>query len=155
MQRTLAAVLTGWLVTAGVPAWAQPADGLASVVVPPGAEEVWALDAKRRAAVLAGDLDTLEELCADGLTYAHTDGTVDTKTSYLEMLRTGVRYTTMDLHDVSIARYDGTVVIAGVVQIAVDSPRGPIGFRARFTDVWAKQDGRWRFAAWQTSRIPE
>jgi hypothetical protein len=41
----------------------------------------------------------------------------------------------MDLLDVNIARYDSTVVMVGVAQIAVKSPGGPIRFRARFTGV--------------------
>ena len=61
----------------------------------------------------------------------------------------------LDLHDVSIARYDSTVVIVGLAQISVKSPSGPTRFRARFTDVWARQQERWRFVAWQTTRLPD
>jgi hypothetical protein len=80
---------------------------------------------------------------------------VDTKTSYFKSLRSGVRYVQMDLSEVKIAPYDSTVVITGVAQIAVKSPNGGQAFRARFTDVWAKQKDQWRFVAWQTSRMPD
>jgi len=116
---------------------------------------VWQLEGKRRAALIAGDLKTLEALCSDEMTYTHTTGKVDTKKSYLEALRSGVRYEAMDLSDVSIARYDSTIVFVGLARIAVKSPSGPIRFQARFTGVWAKQQGGWRFAAWQTTRLPE
>lgn len=158
MRRTLTAGLTLvalGVVEVGIGLGAQERDRDSTVIVPEGAEEVWELDSQRRAAVIAGDLETLDNLAADDMTYAHTDGTVDTKESYLEMLRAGVRYETLDLHDVSIAPYDNTVVISGVADIAVKSPNGPIGFRARFTDVWARQDGRWYFVAWHTTRIPD
>jgi hypothetical protein len=89
------------------------------------------------------------------MTYSHTNGKVDTKKTYLESLRTGVRYQKHDNYEVNIARNDSTVVITGVAQIAVKSPRGPIAFRARFTDVWARQQDRWRFVAWHTTLIPE
>ncbi len=125
------------------------------VAVPKGAEEVWQLEGQRRTALLAGDLTTLEGLCTDDMTYSHTNGKVDTKKTYFAALRSGVRYERMDFSDVSIARYDSTVVITGVAQIAVKSPSGPIRFRARFTDVWAKQQERWRFAAWHTTLMPD
>lgn len=137
---------------------AAQAQGLAvheKVVVPKGAEEVWELDVKRRAALVAGDLATLDALFADEMTYTHTNGMVDTKKSYLDSLRKGVRYEAMDVSDVAISRYDNTVVIVGKARVAVKSPNGPIGFHARFTGVWAKQQDRWRFVAWQTTRLSE
>jgi hypothetical protein len=156
MRRNLLATLAFVTLALGVgPVRMRPADLHAMVVVPKGAEEVWELEGKRRAAVLAGDLKTLDALSADEMTYSHTNGKVDTKKTYLEALRSGVRYEQLELSDVSIARYDGTVVIVGVAQIAVKSPRGPIAFRARFTDVWARQQDRWRFVAWHTTLIPE
>lgn len=127
----------------------------AMVDVPKGAEEVWELEGKRRAAVIAGDLKTLDALCSDEMTYSHTNGKVDTKKTYLKALESGVSYEKLDLSDVSIARYDSAVVIVGVAQIAVKSSSGPIRFRARFTDVWARQQDRWRFVAWHTTLLPE
>lgn len=156
MRRILVAALVCGFLAEGIRgARAQESALQTLVVVPTGAEEVWQLEGKRRTALIAGDLKTLETLCADELTYTHTNGTVDTKKTYLEALRSGVRYETMDFLDVSIARYDSTVVIVGVAQIAVKTPSGPIRFRARFTDVWARQDERWRFVAWQTTRLPD
>jgi hypothetical protein len=155
MRRILLATLTCGVLAAGMgQARAQEGDH-ASVVVPKGAEEVWQLESQRRAALIAGDLKTLESLFSDEMTYTHTTGKVDTKKSYLESLRSGVRYEAMDLSDVNIARYDNTVVMVGLAQIAVKSPSGPIRFRARFTGVWARQQERWRFVAWQTTRLPD
>jgi hypothetical protein len=61
----------------------------------------------------------------------------------------------MDRSDVNIARYDSTVVIVGLARVAVKSPSGPIRFQARFTGVWARHHDRWRFVAWQTTRLPD
>lgn len=156
MRRILAAALVCEVLAVGTGVvQAQPPVLQPGVVVPKGAEEVWALEGQRRVALLAGDLKTLEALCADEMTYSHTNGRVDTKKSYFEMLRSGARYETMDLSDVSIARYEGTVVITGLARISVKSPNGPIQFQARFTDVWARQHDRWRFVAWHTTRLPE
>ena len=156
MRRILVAALTCAVLAMGIGRVRAEGPGLQTTVADPkGAEEVWKLEGKRRAALIAGDLKTLDELCADEMTYTHTNGTMDTKKSYLESLRSGVRYEAMDLSDVTISHFDNTVVIVGLARISVKSPRGPIGFQARFTDVWAKQQGRWRFVAWQTTRMPE
>jgi hypothetical protein len=160
MRRVLIVALTFGVLAPGPRAAEQRAGApaaaaSAAVVVPKGAEEVWQLDEKRRAALVAGDVATLEALFSDEMTYSHTNGLVDTKQSYLKSLRSGVRYEKMDVSDVKIARYDSTVVITGLAHIAVKSPNGPIGFKARFTGVWARQQDQWRFVAWQTTRMPE
>ena len=156
MRRILLVTLAcGVLAAVMGPARAQEGELHASVVVPKGAEEVWQLEGKRRSALIAGDLKTLDDLFSDEMTYTHTTGKVDTKKSYLESLRSGVKYEAMDLSDVNIARYDSTVVMVGLAQVAVKSPSGPIRFRARFTGVWARQQERWRFVAWQTTRLPD
>jgi len=152
MRRILVAALACGVLAVGT-GRARAQEG--AVVVPKGAEEVWKLEVKRRTALIAGDLDTLEALCADELTYTHTTGMVDTKKSYMKALRSGVRYEKMDFLEVTITPYDSTVVFVGLAEIATKSPRGPIGFRARFTGVWAKQQGQWRFTAWQTTRMPD
>ena len=156
MRRILTAVLACVVLALGIrEARAQESAHATPVVVPKGAEEVWQLEVKRRALLIAGDIDGLEALCADGLTYSHTNGMVDTRKSYFKALRSGVRYVRMDLENVNIAPYDSTVVITGLAHVAVKSPNGAQGFRARFTGVWAKQNGQWRFAAWQTTRMPD
>ena len=156
MRRILVMALTGGiLAVASGRAPAQESGVQSAVVVPKGAEEVWQLEGKRRAAQIAGDLKTLDALASDEMTYAHTNGMVDTKQSYLKALGSGVRYEKIDVSDVSIAPYDSTVVMVGLAQIAVNSRSGPIRFRARFTSVWAKQQARWRWVAWHTTRMPD
>jgi hypothetical protein len=156
MRRILVAALACGILAVGIPVVrAQESARRTQVSVPKGAEEVWRLEGERRKALLAGDLKTLESFCADEMTYSHTNGKVDTKKTYFESLRSGVRYETMDFSDVNIAVYDSTVIITGLAKIAVKSPSGPTGFQARFTDVWVKQREHWRFAAWHTTRLPE
>ena len=46
------------------------------------------LDDRRYAAMLGPDLGALDELLADDVLYARSNASVDSKTSYLELLRT-------------------------------------------------------------------
>ncbi len=47
------------------------------------------LDAKRFAAQVKNDVDTLASLLADDLVYTHSSSVVDGKTTYIDSLRTG------------------------------------------------------------------
>ena len=50
-------------------------------------DDVLAADALRYRAMVDGDLDTLDALCADELSYAHSSGARDTKAQYFAKLR--------------------------------------------------------------------
>jgi ketosteroid isomerase-like protein len=45
------------------------------------------LEDRRYAAMVDADLDTLDDLLSDDVIYTHSDASVDTKKSYLDMLR--------------------------------------------------------------------
>jgi len=47
-----------------------------------------------------------------------------------------------------------TVVLTGIAQIKVVSNGTPNAFGVRFTDVYAKRDGRWQMVTWQSTRLP-
>ena len=70
-------------------------------------EAIRALEEQRYAAMLAGDVATLERLLDDALTYTHSSGVVDTKASYIAGVRDKVwEYKT-------IARENERVVMRG------------------------------------------
>ncbi len=53
------------------------------------AQELLALQQARFAAAITQDVSILEQMVAAEVRYCHTTGRVDTKTSYLDMMRTG------------------------------------------------------------------
>ena len=55
--------------------------------------EVLEADAGRVKALLENDFVALEALLGDDLTYVHSNGHLDTKASYIEGLRSGLRAT--------------------------------------------------------------
>lgn len=118
----------------------------------PAHEVVLQLERARWDAVLSGDLDRLHELLADELTYTHADGRVDSKTSYLAGLAGGaVRYTSVDRDDAHVAAVGTTVVVSGPMLVGVEVENQPVRSRLQYTAVWARVDGRWRFASWHSS----
>src|ERR1700754_2919767 len=53
------------------------------------ARAVLAAEDRRYRAMLDADLDALDELCAEELSYAHSNGARDTKAEYVEKIRSG------------------------------------------------------------------
>ena len=113
------------------------------------------LDRKRMQAMAAKDITTLESLIADDLVYTHSSARLDTKQSLIVGMTSGSTvYTSLEPSDVKAQDLGDTVVLTGVAQINVVSNGAPNTFGVRFTDVYAKRDGRWQMVTWQSTRLP-
>lgn len=117
-------------------------------------EDILAADARRFAAMIQGDLAALEDLLAEDLTYTHSNGQVETRTQFLESLRSGkLRYLAAMPSDVNVRVYGDTAVVTGRVEMKVSSQGQEPTVTARFTEVWVKRGGAWKLAAWQSTRL--
>lgn len=113
------------------------------------------LEEQRYAAMLAGDVATLEELLDDALTYTHSSGVVDTKASYIAGVRDKVwAYKT-------IARENERVVIRGGSGLVFCRLKIDLNVRgaAKKVDsnalaVWVEDGGRTRLVAVHSAGIP-
>ena len=115
-----------------------------------------AADTKRIEAMVKGDLAALETIFTKDLTYTHSSGKMDTKETLLEAMKTGTtKYLAVTLSEKKHQTYANTVVITGVAEVKVKAGENDVAFKARFTEVWTRQKGEWKFAAWQTTKIPE
>jgi ketosteroid isomerase-like protein len=113
------------------------------------------LDRKRMRAMAAKDVETLEDLLADDLIYTHSSARLDTKRSLIQAMVSGATvYTGVEPSDVKAQDLGDTVVLTGIAQIKVVSNGTPNAFGVRFTDVYAKRDGRWQMVTWQSTRLP-
>ena len=113
------------------------------------------LDRKRMRAMAAKDVETLEDLLADDLIYTHSSARLDTKRSLIQAMVSGTTvYTGIEASDVKAQDLGDTVVLTGVAHIKVVSNGTPNAFGVRFTDVYAKRDGRWQMVTWQSTRLP-
>ena len=113
------------------------------------------LDKKRMQAMAAKDVAALEALIADDLVYTHSSARLDTKRSLIDGMTSGKTvYTAVDPSDVKAQDLGDTVVLTGVAQIKVTVGGTPNAFGVRFTDVYAKRNGRWQMVTWQSTRLP-
>lgn len=127
------------------PAVAAPEDDLASA------------HAARFAAMVAGDVEALEGMLADDLTYAHSDGRVESKEQFLASLAGGdLAYLAIASEGESvIRRYGGgeVGVITGPARVRVRLGEREGEMTLRTTSVYVRRDGRWQLAAWHSSPI--
>jgi Domain of unknown function (DUF4440) len=77
-------------------------------------QQVLAVDAARRLAMLHSDVRTLDSLLAEDATIFWGDGTADDKASTLALLRSGrLRYAQLDYENTQVRLYGETAVVTG------------------------------------------
>jgi hypothetical protein len=116
--------------------------------------KILALETQRIGAMVRKEIENLNALLGDDLSYTHSGGYTDTKSSFLARIRDGRgRYLGVDYSDAQVIPLAGdSVVVRGRAQIRLeDTP----GYHVFFLDVWTLRDGGWKMVAWQATRIPE
>lgn len=118
--------------------------------------QVQRLEDERYAAMVSKDIPTLERLLDDKLIYMHSTGVADSKSSYIEGLRTGVwDYQGIDRTE---PRYqvDGDIVLVfGKLAIRMNSRGTFKAFESRALAVWVRKSDGWRLLAVQSGAIPD
>jgi hypothetical protein len=117
---------------------------------------VRAADDERVAASIAADPARLGAVLSEDLHYAHSNGAIDTKATYLESLvsrRSVYRsfdYVRRDFMEVG----PGVVLMHGRAKIEAGTATQQNLLDLNFLAVWRNEGGKWRFIAWQSSRLP-
>ena len=113
------------------------------------------LDRKRMTAMAEKDIATLNAVLADDLIYTHSSARLDTKQSLIVGMTSGSTvYTSLEPSDVKAQDFGDTVVLTGIAQIKVSANGAANAFGVRFTDVYARRNGRWQMVTWQSTRLP-
>jgi ketosteroid isomerase-like protein len=119
-------------------------------------DEILAAERDWATAVVAGDLDRLEELLDDTLIYAHSSGVIESKSGYLGRLRSGAQsYRTIDHEKTTVRMHGGAAVAHSIGVMAGQNPTGPFNNHLMMMHTWIKSGGKWRLAAHQTTNIVE
>lgn len=117
---------------------------------------VRAADDERLAATRAADPARLDAIFSDALRYAHSNGKVDDKASFVQSLTSRkIIYESFDYQERAFtAAAPGVVLMTGRVIARAISAGQPLILDLNFLAVWREEGGRWRFLAWQSSRNP-
>ena len=104
-------------------------------------------------AMTDNNLDELSKFLADDLVYMHTNGDVESKSQFLERLRSGaLRYRSIQPFDVTVRTYGDIAVVTGRSKMAVTSAGADRDFEILYTAVYATRGGRWQLVSWQSTR---
>ena len=117
---------------------------------------VKAADDARIATMRSPDRDKLNAIFSDDLRYAHSNGVVDTKGSFIELLGSGkTKYLGYEHKDRSITiPAPGIALVVGQSRIQAESVAGKMDNVLSYLAVWREEKGQWRFLAWQSCKLP-
>ncbi|MDI3250056.1 MULTISPECIES: nuclear transport factor 2 family protein [unclassified Pseudomonas] len=116
-------------------------------------QQIQTLELRRRQAMVEGDMDFLESIYTRDLTYSHSDGKSDSKSSYLQGMREGVwRYRGFTSHDEQMRRVGECVVVTGLIDMDVVIRGEPMVLNSRYISVWKAGNNSWQMIAWQSTR---
>jgi hypothetical protein len=116
---------------------------------------VLAAEDRRYRAMQDADLTTLTEVCAEELSYAHSSGVRDTRSEYLEKLRSGYYvYRRID-HPVERVEVLGdTAIVGGRMTADVEVQGRPKTIDNLALAVWTRASGAWRLLAYAPTSLP-
>jgi len=116
-----------------------------------------AAEITRFEAQVNADAKVLGNLLDDGLEYTHSNGDLDTKSSFIDSLVTGKRDYISSAPIIETVRIFGDVgVIRGKAKVTVGGKdRQPQDLHIGYTDIWVWKDGRWQMTAWRSARLPD
>lgn len=118
-------------------------------------EQVRAADARRTAAMAAGDLDALRELIADDCRYVHSTGVSDTKHSYLASIESGsLAYTWIRTAEHVLIPAGDAVLVQHEMRAELVRDGVPEPYRSRAVAVWRAAARGPRLVYFQATALP-
>jgi hypothetical protein len=101
------------------------------------------------------DAKVLALLLDDQLEYVHSNGELDSKTSFIESLTSGRRDYASARFEIQSVRILGNVaIIRGTARVTVVDKGQSRDLDLGYTDVWVWKDDRWQMTAWRSARMP-
>jgi hypothetical protein len=115
---------------------------------------VTAADDERLAAMKAADAARLDAIFSEELRYAHSNGVVDSKSTFITALTSGKSvYENFEYKDRTILPAGpGIAVMSGRVLVRIRNGDQKVGMDLNYLSVWREENGKWRFLAWQSCR---
>jgi ketosteroid isomerase-like protein len=117
-------------------------------------EAVLAADARRRAAMVAGDATALGALLDDDLIWTHSSGKTDGKRSFLEGIASGtVRYLSLEADGVGVIQRGNVFICHGLLNGRASRDGVEKTLSNRFLAVWERTESGFRMVAWQSTGL--
>jgi ketosteroid isomerase-like protein len=113
-------------------------------------ESLTALNATYIQSVVKADANTFDTILAGDFCCSNPDGTLVDKPEFLRRIRASQPFQSIDIDDVQIrVMGDIAIIHARTTFVFGDGTRGA----GRYTDVWARRDGRWLAVSAHVTRL--
>jgi len=97
------------------------------------------------------NIDALNRILSDDLSYVHTSAAIDTKESFTSALASGkLNYESIVSSNSAVRLYGDTALITGNADVRVNGN----AFLLQFTNVYIKKDAGWQMVSWHATRLP-
>jgi ketosteroid isomerase-like protein len=117
--------------------------------------DVLAAEAKRFDALIQRDVETVNRLMADDLTYTHSSGVRQNKAQVFSLFSTGkIVYKSVETSDQHVQVVGDVGIITGTIKLVYNDGADHL-IDSVYTDVYVKRDGRWQLLAWQSTPRPK
>jgi ketosteroid isomerase-like protein len=112
------------------------------------------LEKQLRRAMLAGDVDALDALVADGLVFVGHTGALVTKEADLETHRSRIlRLIALEPSERRMESFGDTAVVTVKMHVVGEYDGATFAGTYRYLRVWALVDGRWQVVAAQATEV--
>lgn len=120
-----------------------------------GARQVLEIEQRRRAALVAGDVEQLAALLSDALVHVHASGTVDDKASFLAKVADGrLRFVEVVRESARVCAEGPVAVVNGRITTMLMRPEGAVRSRTIATQFWASEGHAKRLVLYHATRLP-
>lgn len=124
-------------------------------MTPSTEKEILELEAERCAAIIASDESALSRLLHDDMIYTHSSGLADTKSSFIEALKSGkFDYKRIENQGERVRLYGDTALVSGQAAVDIDVEGAPRTLNLSYLAAWTRTETGWKFVAWQSASIP-
>jgi ketosteroid isomerase-like protein len=119
------------------------------------ATELIALESRFSQALVSGDWKAVEQIEADDLLFTNADGSVTRKADDVNSLRSAdAKFEAIDMSDRDVLDLRDVVVVTGKLVEKGRYKGLDISGTYRFTDVWARKNGKWQLVRGQEALLP-
>ena len=122
---------------------------MAATASTPDLEELTELNRDYIDSVQKGDVGRFEEILADDFRCSNPDGLLLDRAAFLEQTARPVTISGLEAHDVEIRLLGDVAIVHARTSYTLADGRPGSG---RYTDVWARRDGRWLAVAAHVTR---
>lgn len=107
-----------------------------------------------RLAMINPGKDQLEKLVAENLSYGHSSGAVDDKTTFVDKLVSGQSdFVSIDISEQTLAVTRKTAIVRHILEAKTNDNGKPGEVKLRILLVWQKQGGKWKLLARQAVKM--